>query len=500
MMTAIYARQSLDKRDSISIETQSDTCRREAQGEEVVIYQDKGFSGKNVNRPDFTRMMEDIRSEKIGRVIVYKLDRISRSVLDFAKLMELFEEYHVEFVSCTEKFDTSNAMGRAMLNIAIVFAQLERETIQMRVADAYYSRSRKGYYMGGRVPYGFRLEKAVIDGIHTSRFIPEPEEMEQIEIIYKIYSQPTGTLSDAMRALIDGGYTEKRWSTARISEIIRNPVYVKADMDVYNFFQSQGAKLVNPASDYVGTNGIFLYKGSDGDGKKKKQYDLRNREAVLAPHNGIIDSGVWLACRLKIMKNRKMATTKKGKRSWLTGKVKCGKCGYAYQVTVSNAAGEGRYFQCSGSRYSIKCKGAGHTIYAAEFEDYIFQRIKQQLAGFEYLADERRRNTPECNDCKIRIAELDQEIDILVSKVAFANDTLMEYINRQIKLLDKEKRELQKRMADFTINNLPPETDRITNFADKWAELEMPDKQRIVDILIDYIKIGEKEIEIFWNI
>lgn len=124
---AIYGRQSIDKKDSISIESQFEFCRYELKGGEGKEYKDKGYSGKNIERPDFQRLLQDIRLGLIKRVIVYKLDRISRSIVDFAKLMELFKQYDVEFVSCTEKFDTSTPMGRAMLNICIVFAQLERE-------------------------------------------------------------------------------------------------------------------------------------------------------------------------------------------------------------------------------------------------------------------------------------------------------------------------------------------------------------------------------------
>ena len=94
---------------------------------------------------------------------MYKLDRISRSILDFSNMMNLFQQYQVEFVSSTEKFDTSTPMGRAMLNICIVFAQLERETIQKRVSDAYYSRSQKGFRMGGKPPYGYRLEEILME-------------------------------------------------------------------------------------------------------------------------------------------------------------------------------------------------------------------------------------------------------------------------------------------------------------------------------------------------
>ena len=155
---AIYARQSVDRKDSISIESQIEFCKYELRGGNFKDYKDKGFSGKNTDRPRFQELMADIKRGLIRRVVVYKLDRISRSILDFATMMELFQQYNVEFVSSTEKFDTSTPMGRAMLNICIVFAQLERETIQKRVTDAYYSRCQRGFHMSGAAPYGFKLE------------------------------------------------------------------------------------------------------------------------------------------------------------------------------------------------------------------------------------------------------------------------------------------------------------------------------------------------------
>ena len=141
---AIYARQSIDKKDSISIESQIEFCKYELRCGSCREYQDKGYSGKNTDRPQFQMLVEDIKRGLIARVVVYKLDRISRSILDFANMMALFQEYNVEFISSTEKFDTSTPMGRAMLNICIVFAQLERETIQKRVQDAWYARCQRG--------------------------------------------------------------------------------------------------------------------------------------------------------------------------------------------------------------------------------------------------------------------------------------------------------------------------------------------------------------------
>ena len=156
-MNEMYTRQSVDRADSISIESQIEFCKYEMRGEAYKVYTDRGYSGKNTDRPAFAEMMNDIENGIISKVVVYKLDRISRSILDFSTMMERFEKYKVEFVSTTEKFDTSSPMGRAMLNICIVFAQLERETIQKRVTDAYFSRSQKSFYMGGRVPVWIQI-------------------------------------------------------------------------------------------------------------------------------------------------------------------------------------------------------------------------------------------------------------------------------------------------------------------------------------------------------
>lgn len=189
-MDFIYARQSIDKEDSISIESQIELCLRESTSKEHKVFKDKGYSGKNTDRPDFQEMMSLIRRGGVSRVIVYRLDRISRSVLDFAGLINEFQKYGVEFVSITERFDTSTPIGKAMLMIVMIFAQLERETIQQRVIDAYRSRSRKGFYMGGRIPYGFKLKNTVIDGIKTSMYEAIPEEIQVVELIYSLYDFP----------------------------------------------------------------------------------------------------------------------------------------------------------------------------------------------------------------------------------------------------------------------------------------------------------------------
>jgi len=271
---AIYARQSIDKKDSISIESQIEFCKYELRGGSCREYQDKGYSGKNTDRPQFQMLVEDIKRGLIARVVVYKLDRISRSILDFANMMALFQEYNVEFISSTEKFDTSTPMGRAMLNICIVFAQLERETIQKRVQDAWYTRCQRGFKMGGRAPYGFRTEPIIIDGIHTKKLVIEPTEAAFVRKMYEMYNDPRISLHDIATQLTAQGvrsYFGKPFSRSTISMILRNPIYTMADLDIYEFFKSQGTEIYNDAADFAGTNGCYYYR-SKGNTDNKHKY------------------------------------------------------------------------------------------------------------------------------------------------------------------------------------------------------------------------------------
>lgn len=446
--------------------------------------------------------MTDIRAGKIKRVIVYKLDRISRSILDFANMMELFQKYHVEFISSTEKFDTSTPIGRAMLNICIVFAQLERETIQKRVIDAYYARCRHGFYMGGRIPYGYRLTNTVIDNIHTSMYEEIPEESEQLKLIYSMYADTDNSLGDIVQYLNEHQIKNLRganWNTARISEMLRNPIYVKADIDVYQFFQSQGANIYNPASDFTGYNACYLYKGTIST--SRKQSDLSDKEIVLAPHKGFISSKTWLACRIRCLNNRQSAKTCKAKNSWLAGKVKCGNCGYALTIRKANTKWK-RYLVCSQSgNHKSCCTGAGCTIYADVLEEYMFGAIKKRLSEFQNLScitdtKENQENTTK----KIRLTQLEEEIKELLSKISGANNVLIKYIDKKISELDAERKTLQKEIVMVNITETKGKLKQITNPVETWETLSLEDRQMVIDTFIKIIKIADGNMEITWNI
>ena len=181
-MIAIYARQSIEKKDSVSIETQIEKCKYYCENQDYKIYKDAGYSGKNINRPQFSKLLEDIKSGIITRVIAYRLDRISRSIADFSQLLIMFDKYNVDFISATENFDTNTPMGRAMINIVMTFAQLERETIVERVTDNYYFRANNGYWAGGYAPYGYSIEHVIgSDGKRHSILIENKNESEIVK-------------------------------------------------------------------------------------------------------------------------------------------------------------------------------------------------------------------------------------------------------------------------------------------------------------------------------
>ena len=502
---AIYCRQSVDRVDSISIESQIEYCQYETRGGAYKTFTDKGYSGKNVDRPQFQIMMDAIRRGEVNRVIVYKLDRISRSVMDFMNLFTEFQQYGVEFVSCTEKFDTSSPMGRAMLKIIVVFAELERETIQQRVMDAYISRSRKGFYMGGRIPYGYKLEPFTIDGKKTAHYAIISEEAEVVKLIFSMYAQPQTSYGDIVRYLIENGITNSRtkdgaWDRCRIADMVKNPVYVKADLDVYRFYKDQGTVLHNSPEDYMGVNGCYLYSDKDAG---RKSVHLEGQHVVLAPHDGIVPSDIWLRARMKCLNNKQVARPLKGHNTWLVGKVKCGKCGYALTIRKCQLKTRIiRYFICSRRMQTNRCEGVGG-INADAFEACIFEEMVEHVKEFETLTQPQiNHENPKIHEINVKLEQITAEIDKLVSKVSDANEVLMEYINKRIKELDAQASVYRQQLSELSPleNSEKPDVEQLKDYMAHWGELDIDSKREVVDYLILEIKATEDSYEIKWRI
>ncbi len=505
---AIYARKSVFREDSISIESQIEMCEYEARGQEYLVYQDNGYSGKNTDRPDFQRMVSDIKTGLISKVIVYKLDRVSRSVLDFSELMDLFQKYNVDFVSATEHFDTSNPMGRAMLNICVVFAQLERETIQQRVIDAYASRSKKGFYMGGKIPYGFSKTPIVIDGVKTSMYVQEPDEAADISLIYELYSRPSATLGDVLRELNARGLNTNRrgqhWNTARLSEMMRNSIYTTNDISIYEFFKQQGSNLINPPEQFNGVTSQYLFNGTNTN---RKTWDLTGQNVVIAPHQGFIPPDIWLACRRKLLANHQVKTCK-AKNSFLSGKIKCGNCGYALVVRFSQRSkGHVRYFIDTGWTENHCCTHKLPTIHADDFEAVIIDRIREKLSELTIRSDSSAKDEmlENINQIEAKITKIESEIENLVDKIMLTDTdkTAAKYINNRIAKLDSEKNELLReaeRMKADRQKKSDTDYKVLHNVMDKWNGLSFDDKRSVIELLIEKIFVFPDRIEIHWKI
>src|SRR5436305_5724454 len=143
------------------------------------LYDDGGFSGGALERPALQRLLADIRARQVDVVVVYKVDRLTRSLADFAKLVELFDQHGVSFVSVTQAFNTTNSMGRLTLNVLLSFAQFEREVTAERIRDKIAASKRKGMRMGGPVPLGYDVE--------NKRLVINQEEAERVRIIFRQY-------------------------------------------------------------------------------------------------------------------------------------------------------------------------------------------------------------------------------------------------------------------------------------------------------------------------
>ena len=485
-LDAIYARQSADRADSISIESQIEYCRYETHGCEHLVFADRGYSGKNVDRPDFQRMLGQIKQRKIKRVICYKLDRCSRSILDFANFMEQLQACGTEFVSCTDKFDTSTPMGRAMLNICIVFAQLERETIQQRVTDAYHSRSKRGFYMGGRVPFGYRLMPAVIDGKKTSCYQIYQEEADMIRKLYDFYARPDVSLADVAQGMQaehiqNPRRTDGKWVRSHIGRLLRNPIYVCADAKVYHYFQHAGVMIQNNEEDFIGTNGCYLYTDKD-----------KNKLLVLAPHAGIVDAQTWLLCRNK-SQNRTNRSRYGTKNTWLAGTVKCNYCNYALVIKKS---GERRHFICSAD-VDKRCNGIG-AIKAETVETVVEEALLDRI---QKLWQEERNDVRNPKQDQILLKQIQSEMNLLVEKLNRIEDHSISNIRDSAVLLKSElSSQPIPQGENVTAHDYKSHMDKIEAIRTEWNRLSIQEKQTVAKSMIKRIRVAPNYIQIFWRV
>ena len=312
--------------------------------------------------------------------------------------------------------------------------------------------------------------------------------------------QPTTSYGDITRYFAEQGilFHGKELIRPTLAQMLRNPVYVQADLDVYEFFKSQGTVIVNDVADFTGMNGCYLYQGRDVKASKKN--DLKDQMLVLAPHEGIVPSDTWLTCRKKLMNNMKIQSARKATHTWLAGKIKCGNCGYAL-MSIYNPSGK-QYLRCTKRLDNKSCPGCGKII-TSELEAVVYQQMVKKLASYKTLTGKKKsaKANPKITALQVELAHVDSEIEKLVDSLTGANNVLFSYVNVKIAELDGRKQELLARIAELTVEAISPEqVSQISGYLDTWENVSFDDKRRVVDLMITTIAATSDSLNITWKI
>lgn len=353
---AIYSRKSKFTGKGESIENQVELCRRYIaahNGEEAarlaLVYEDEGFSGGNLERPQFRKMMADAVKLPFSALVVYRLDRISRNIGDFAKLIEALNEYNISFISIREQFDTSSPMGRAMMYIASVFSQLERETIAERIRDNMHELAKSGRWLGGVTPSGYAseaVEKISLEGKvrKACRLRLIPEEAAIVKRIYAAFLT-TRSLSQTERILLrEGAITKngKAFSRFAIKGILTNPVYGIADREMYQYWTEKQVELYAEEEVFNGERGMIVYNRTlQKPGKAHQLKPMGEWIVSVGAHPGLISGLDWRRVQALFEGDRCQSKHKpRNSGALLSGILFCGNCGNPMRPKLTGHCGE----------------------------------------------------------------------------------------------------------------------------------------------------------------
>ena len=306
----------------------------------AVQYDDGGFSGGNLDRPALKQLLDDIKAGKINIVVVYKIDRLTRSLTDFSKLVEVFDEYGVTFVSVTQSFNTTTSMGRLTLNVLLSFAQFEREVTGERIRDKIAASKRRGMWMGGTPPAGYRIE--------NRQLVVEETETELVHHIFDWYLKlgsvrdlkneldSKNIISPKRMSLKGKPYGGKPFSRGGLYAILKNPAYI--------------GKIPHKDKTYEGL------------------------------HDGIIDDEVWQAVQTKLQNNtvsRKQATEQRHILQGLIYDVD----GTIYSPTYTKRHGRQYHYYISQNllQYKDHPKGILARLPAHEIEKIVERTLRSEV-------------------------------------------------------------------------------------------------------------------------
>ena len=304
-------------------------------------YDDGGFTGGDMDRPALQRLLADIAAGSIDCVVVYKVDRFSRSLLDFAKMMETFAQHQVAFVSVTQQFNTATSMGRLVLNVLLSFAQFEREMIAERTRDKIAAARRRGKWSGGMPLLGYDVDP------HGSKLLVNEHEAIRVRAIFKLYLRHE-SLIRVIGELHRRGWCNKRWTTRK-----------GHDRGGLPFTKTTLHKLL--------TNPTYA-------GKIRYKNELHAGE-----HAAIIDPAVWQRVQDMLHQQKKARAQAVPNRAGalLKGRIRCVPCGCAMiPAHTGNGSKRYRYYVCTGAQKKGWRTCPAQSIRAAEIERFVIDQIK----------------------------------------------------------------------------------------------------------------------------
>lgn len=525
---AIYSRKSKFTGKGESIENQIELCKIQLinkygsdVSDKILVYQDEGFTGYNTNRPQFKRMMADIREKKIRTVIVYRLDRISRNVSDFCDLKDEFNKYNVGFMSVTENFDTTTPMGVAMLMITSVFAQLERDTIAERIRDNMYELAKTGRWLGGTTPLGFkseRVDNVSIDGKKRSlyRLVTVDDEVKIIRLLWDKMLELKGLGKVESYLLGKGIKTRNNNNFTRFSliNILKNPVYVVADKRVKDFFESMGATVYADDRDFDGRSGLIAYnKRLEVPGKTKSLKDISEWIIAVGKHDGIISSDRFIEVWNLIHKNRdKRFRIPPANTSILSGLIRCKYCGSYMRPRMRqtyNINGERNFtYLCELKDKSRKQLCQCRNISGIEADRIVIEKIKELTVPASYfmiklkeIADGYEKGSTkrenELSNLNMALSRNKIKLDGLIDKLAIVDKDILKDIVEEIKKLKIKNSELVERIGSLKIlveeeinqeETAKLALDIINRYMDNFDVLDLVTKRTLVKLLVDSVE------------
>jgi len=476
----IYSRKSKFTGKGESIENQIELCRQyiamhfgEEAVENVLVYEDEGFSGGNLERPQFKKMMKDSQKIAFAAIVVYRLDRISRNIGDFAKLIEDLGDRHIDFISIREQFDTSSPMGRAMMYIASVFSQLERETIAERIRDNMHELSKTGRWLGGTTPTGYAsesLSSVTVDGKvkKACKLKPIPEEIQLVKTIFEVFME-TGSLSKTDQYLLEHRCVTKRgkqFTRFAIRGILTNPVYMIADETAYQYLKENNVDLFAEHAEFDGEHGIMAYNRTlQRPGKANQIRPMEEWIVAVGKHPGIIAGSDWVRVQAMLDVNKSKSYRRpRSNVALLSGLLRCGECGDYMRPKLTNrknAEDELIYtYMCSTKERSHGTVCSMKNCNGNTLDAKIIEEIRKLSADKEtltrLLAQTKKviSGSKEGYDAELALlrekhTETEDRIKRLVESLSVASDTSAKYVMEQIDALHQESETQQMRLSEL---------------------------------------------------